>query len=194
MPDDGAGRYVLSVAVVHSIRAGARMSRAVLATSELLGKLKIDAIFAGGVARSAWLGEEVTGGSIEAIVLMNGPQKNQLAMMASNRGFRVEREEIEQCEELDLVPLHFDDPEGEVRVHVLLASNALYGRMVSEGVETALEGHSLKVPAAEDLALMLLVGEDADGVRRLLAVDRFDRAAFRQKLISIGLRGEVVDE
>ena len=42
--------------------------------------------------------------------------------------------EIEQAEELDLVPLNFVDAERRHGrpVHVLLASNALYGRMVAD--------------------------------------------------------------
>ena len=172
---------------MHAIRASARHSRAIQSTSELLGKLRVESVFVGSVARAAWLGDEIAGGSIDALALMNAPQKNQLAMMASHRGYRVEREEIEESELLDLVPLHFEDEEGEVRVHVLLASNALYGRMVSGGVAAG----DVRVPRAEDLALLLLMAEDHDAVRRLAALPEFDRAAFDQRLVSIGLAGQV---
>jgi hypothetical protein len=172
---------------MHSIHATGRHTRAILATAELLEKLRIEAMFVGNVARSAWLGTEADG-SIDVLALMNAPQKNQLAMMASHRGFRVEQEEIERSEELDLVPLNFLDPEGEIRVHVLLASNALYGRMVSAGESAQLEGRELMIPRAEDLALMLLVAEDEIAVRHLIETPGFDLAAFEQRLVSIGLR------
>ncbi len=122
---------------MHAIRASARFNRAIHSTAELLAKLRIDSIFVGSVARAAWLGDAIEHGSIDVLALMTHQQKNQLAMMASNRGYRVEREEIEQSEELDLVPLNFVDAEGDVRVHVLLASNALYGRMVASSQLTA---------------------------------------------------------
>jgi hypothetical protein len=169
------------------IRADARYNRAIHATAELLDKLRIDAMFVGGVARSAWLGGDVASGAIDVIALMNAPQRNQLAMMASNRGFRVDREEIEQSEELDLVPLNFTDDEGEVRVHVLLATNALYGRMVAAAQPAAIDERALKVPRAEDLAMLLLFAEDEVTVRRLATLPEFDRGGFQQSLVSIGL-------
>ena len=86
-------------------------------------------MFVGSVARAAWLGGLIDSGSIDVLGLMQPQQKNQVAMMANNRGFRVDRDEIEQTEELDLIPLTWIDEEGDVRVHVLVASNALYARM-----------------------------------------------------------------
>ena len=176
---------------MHGIRASARYSRAIHATAELLTKVRIDAMYVGGVARSAWIGSTVDSGAIDLIALMNAPQRGQLAMMASHRGFRVEREEIEQAEELDLVPLNFVDPEGDVRVHVLLATNALYGRMVAAAVETAIDERPMRVPRAEDLALLLLVADDEEAVAHLTALPEFDLTAFRERLTSIGLRAEV---
>lgn len=177
---------------MHAIRASARYSRAIHAIAELLAKLKIDAMFVGGVARSAWMDDEVDGGAVDVLALMAGPQKNQLAMMASHRGFRVEREEIQQAEELDLVPLNFVDADGDIRVHVLLASNALYGRMVAAGQTTTLDDRSVRVPRAEDLALMLLMAEDEEAVQHLASLPDFDLPAFRERLASIGLGGEAV--
>lgn len=177
---------------MHAIRASARYSRAIHAIAELLAKLKIDAMFVGGVARSAWMDDEVSSGAVDVLALMAAPQKNQLAMMASHRGFRVEREEIEQAEELDLIPLNFVDAEGDIRVHVLLASNALYGRMVAAGQTTTLDERSVKVPRAEDLALMLLMAEDEKAVQHLASLPDFDLPAFRERLASIGLGGEAV--
>ena len=199
---------------MHAIRATARFTRAIHSTAELLAKLRIDAIFVGNVARSAWLGDAIEQGSIDVLALMTHQQKNQLAMMASNRGYRVERAEIEQSEELDLVPLNFVDEEGDVRVHVLLASNALYGRMVAAGELAALSSQlsgakptgaasssascelpvasSVKVPRAEDLALLLLLAEDHEAVARLSEQAGFDREAFERQLVVIGLGSQAV--
>jgi hypothetical protein len=175
---------------MHAIRAAARYSRAIHGIAELLGKLKIDSMFVGGAARSAWMDVEMNGGAIDLLALMGAPQRNQVAMMASHRGFRVEREEIEQAEELDLIPLNFVDPEGDIRVHVLLASNALYGRMVAAAVPSAIDDRVVKIPRAEDLALMLLMAEDQDAVQHLTSLPEFDLPAFRERLASIGLGGE----
>lgn len=172
---------------MHAIRAAARYNRALHATAELLGKLRIDSLFVGNVARAAWLGGEIDSGAIDVLALMNAPQRGQLAMMASNRGFRVDRDELEQSEELDLVPINFIDGEGEVRVHVLLASNALYGRMVTAGTQAVIDDREIRVPRAEDLALLLLFAEDETTVRSLAVLPEFDRDAFQQRLVSIGL-------
>jgi hypothetical protein len=181
---------------MHAIRASARHTRAIRATAELLAKLRMESVFVGSVARAAWLGDPIEGGSIDALALMNPPQKNQLAMMASNRGFRVEREEIEQSVELDLVPLNFIDEEGDVRVHVLLASNALYGRMVRDGVflsddenRRAMSPPSveIRVPRAEDFALLVMLSADEEAIRRMRVLPGFDNAAFDERLVSIGM-------
>jgi hypothetical protein len=171
---------------MHSIRATARCTRAIHAIAELLEKLRVEAMFVGDVARAAWLGGEA-GGPVDVLALMNAQQKNQLAMMASHRGFRVAREELEQTEELDLVPLTFIDAHGDVRVHVLLASNALYGRMFAGRVDASLGERTIRVPRAEDLALMLSLGDDQVTLQRLMALPEFDRGGFRERLISIGV-------
>ena len=171
---------------MHAIRASARYSRAIHAIAELLAKLKIDAMFVGNAARSGWMDVEMDSGAIDVLALMNAPQRGQLAMMASNRGFRVDREELEQSEELDLVPLNFIDEEGEVRVHVLLASNALYGRMVTAAAQAVIDDREIRVPRAEDLALLLLFAEDETTVKSLAVLPEFDRAAFKERLVSIG--------
>jgi hypothetical protein len=176
-------------ALMQPIRATARYTRAIHAIAGILERQKIETMFVGGVARSAWMGSEVGSGAVDVLAMMTAAQKNQVAMMAGNRGFRVEREEIEQSEELDLVPLNYVDPEGDVRVHVLLASNALYGRMMSVAQAATFEERTIRVPRAEDLALMLLMAEDEEAVRHLTALPEFDLAAFRQRLASIGLGG-----
>jgi hypothetical protein len=145
-------------------------------------------MFVGSVARAAWLGGLVDSGSIDILGLMQPQQKNQVAMMASNRGFRVDAEEIDQAEELDLIPLAFVDTEGDVRVHVLVASNALYARMFAAARTIQFHEREIRVPSAEDVALLLSMSDDRDDVRALAASEAFDRRAFNEKLVSIGLR------
>ena len=113
-------------------------------------------------------------------------------MMANNRGFRVDRDEIDQTEELDLIPLTWVDEEGDVRVHVLVASNALYARMFASARTIELYSREIRVPAAEDVALLLSMSEEHDDVRVLAATEQFDRRAFNDKLVSIGLRERVL--
>src|SRR5947207_8363796 len=108
--------------------------------------------------------------------------------MASNRGFRVDRDEIEQSEELDLIPLQFED----VRVHVLVATNALYGSMFASARQASVDGVAIKVPAAEDVALLLALAEDEVGVRALASAAGFDRRAYEQKMTAIGLGSYVL--
>ena len=157
-----------------------RYARAMEAVSDLLTRLRIEWIFVGGVARAAWLGGAVDGGSIDVVALMQPQQKNQVAMMASNRGFVVDRDEVERSEELDLIPLHFAD----VRIHVLVASNALYSKMIG----AAKVVQELRVASREDLALLLTLGEDAAGVRELMTAADFDRSRYNETLMAIGLR------
>jgi hypothetical protein len=156
---------------------------AIEAVHDLLTRLRLDFLFLGNVARSAWLGGDVASGSIDVLATMGPQQKNQVAMMASNRGFRVEREEIDASEELDIIPLHF----GDFRVHVLVASNALYGRMVAAGVTIPFDGHALRIPAREDFALLLAMMGDEVALHALTSVDGFDREGYNEKLTSIGL-------
>ena len=183
---------------MQTVRASERYRRAIAATSDLLRRLRLEAMYVGSVARSAWLGGRVERGSLDLIALMNEQQRNQLAMMASNRGFRIEQAEIDQSEELDLVPLNFVDPEGDVRVFVLLASNALYGRMAAARVPAMLDDIEISVPRAEDFALLLAVAEeDAEAMRdreMLIRVPGFDRHSYNERLISIGLPRLVVAE
>jgi hypothetical protein len=125
----------------------------------------------------------------------------------------VERDEVEASEELDIVPMRFDD----IRIHVLVASNALYGRMVASGVEARLPmtpevpspargpaigelvaealptnaagraGRTLRIPTAEDFALLLAMMGDEVALHALTSTPEFDRAGYNEKLHSIGL-------
>ena len=164
---------------------------AVRALAGLLGKQRAEFVFVGTVARAAHLGSQpIAAGSVDALALIGQQQKNQLAMMAANSGFAVDRDELEATEELDLVPMKFDG----VRLHVLVASNALYGRMVNDGTTAAFGDLTIRVPRAEDLALLLQMSSDADALMELAASPGFDRAGFNRKLISIGLRELVISE
>lgn len=177
---------------VQTVHAIPRYDRAIAAVTDLLTRLRLDFAFVGNVARSVWLGSAVDNGSLDVVVVMSPEQKNSVAMMANNRGFRVDREEIEHTAELDLIPLNFADPEGEVRVHILVASNALYGRMVREGKTTG----AIRVAAIEDLALLFALGDDPDSHRTaamLVRLPQFDREAYNSRLISIGLPRLVVN-
>ena len=171
---------------VQTVHASPGYGRAIAAVADLLARLRLEFVFVGSVARSAWLGSRVEQGSLEAVALMTPEQKSQVAMMAGNRGFRVDRDEVEHTAELDLIPLHFVDPEGEVRVHVLVASNALYGRMVAAGVPA----DNYKVAAIEDLALLFALGDDDESQRAaamLVRLPEFNRFAYNERLVSIGL-------
>jgi hypothetical protein len=173
-----------------AVLATERYRRAIHAAGDLLTRQRIDCAFLGGVARVAWLGGTFGSGSLEVLALMSPEQKSQVCMMASNRGFRVDRDEVQATEELDLIPMSFLDSEGDVRVHVLLASNALYGRMIASAVATAVGEETIKVPAPEDLALLLGLSDDPESLRdrdALLAEAGFDRRAYFDKLHSIGL-------
>ena len=179
---------------MYPIRATEPLSRAIHATSELLGKLRIEFIFLSGVARAAWLGEVADCGDLDLLALMQPQQKNQVAMMAGNRGFTVDRAEVEQSEELDLVPFSFGEGADRVRIHVLLASNALYGRMVAAARETVFEERAVRVPIAEDFALLLSVAGDDEAVRALAADPAFDRRLYNEKLVAIGLKALAIEE
>ena len=172
--------FVLSLLSLTSLSATPPYAGAIRAVADLLTRLRIDHLFAGTVARAAWLGGDVAGGSIDVIALLKPEQKNQVATMASNRGFRVDRDEVDQSEELDLIPLHFAD----VRIHILVASNALYAKMIG----AAQIVKELRVASREDLALLLTLGEDAAGARQLISAPDFDRGRYNETLVAIGLR------
>lgn len=179
---------------VHPIVATEPYQRAIHAVADLLGRLKLDFAFVGSIARSAWLGGIVDAHSVDVVAMLTPEQKNQVAMMASNRGFRVDRDEIEATEELDMVPMRLAGPQGEIKVHVLVASNALYGRMVKEGVEVAVGERMVKVPRLEDFALLLQLSNDVPALTQAIASEGFDRIAYNRKLSSIGLRELVIPE
>lgn len=170
------------------VAATDQYARAIEATGRLLTTLRLDFMFVGSVARAAWLGGIVGAGSIDVVAILQPQQKSQVAMMAANQGFDADREEIEATEELDLVPLRFDG----VRVHILVASNALYARMVSEAWAEHIADHEWRVPSLEDLALLVAMADEQETLRRITELPAFDRRLFNEKVTSIGLRGLAV--
>ncbi len=176
------------------IAATPRYDRALRAVADLLTHLRVAFAFVGSVARAAYLGGRVEQQSIDVIAVMAPEQKNQLAMMASNRGFAVDREELEATDELDLVPIKFVDPEGDVRIHVLLATNALYGRMVADSVQAKVGEIDVKVPRIEDFAMLLQLSGDASALTQVVGSAGFDRSAYNKKVSAIGLRKMVIPE
>jgi hypothetical protein len=175
---------------VNPIRADQAHTSAITAVADLLSKLRLDSAFVGSVARAAWLGTEAGSGSVDVLALLTPEQKNQVAMMAHNRGFDVDRREIEETEEMDVIPMRFDG----VRVHVLVASNALYGRMVAAAVPASAGEREIRVATAEDLAVLSIVAEDSATIDALAAMPGFNRSSLNRKLVSIGLRDLVIGE
>ncbi len=169
------------------VAATERYASAIDATGELLTKLQLEFMFVGSVARVAWIGGTIDSGSVDVVAVMQPQQMGQIATMAANNGFVVERDRVDASEELDLVPMTFDS----VRVHVLVASNALYARMVRDAWFERIGEHDWRVPSREDLALLLAIGED-DALRDVMALPEFDRQRYNDKVTSIGLRGLVV--
>jgi len=162
---------------------------AVHATEELLTKLRITHAFVGEVALAAWLDRPAAAGSVDVLALLTPDRSRQVPMMASNRGFLVEEKELEETRELDLIPMRFVHEDGNPRVHVLMASNALYSRMLARTTEVELGDDLIPVVHAEDLGLMLAMQEARDTLEALVAAAgaRFDLDRFNQNLVSIGL-------
>ena len=175
---------------MHPIRADETHVAAIDAVAELLSRLRLDFAFVGGAARSAWLGSIFDRGPVDVLALMKPEQKDQIAMMANNRGFTVRREEIESTEEMDVIPMRFND----TRVHVLVASNALYGRMIAAATPVSFGEREVRVANAEDMAVLAIVGDDDETADALTSLPAFDHEGLRKKLMSIGLGGVVIGE
>ena len=65
-----------------------------------------------------------------------------------------------------------------------MASNALYAKMIN----AAQVVNELRVASREDLALLLILNEDAAGAHELMSAPDFDRARYTETLAAIGLR------
>lgn len=178
-----------------TLRAAPGISDAIAAIHDLLTRLKIDHMFVGAVGEAAWTGSSVDAGSVDVLVMVTPERKGQIPMMASNRGFIVDRDAVEAADELDVVPLAWGDEVSRVRIHVLIASNALYGRMFGAATPATLDELNLLVPSSEDVVLMMMVGDRDERDRRGVidaAGERFDRERLNVKLRSIGLERNVI--
>ena len=167
---------------------------AVQATEELLTKLQIVHAFVGEVALAAWLGRSASTGPVDVLALLTPDRSRQVPMMASNRGFLVDEIELEETRELDLIPMRFTHPQGSPRVHVLMASNALYSRMLKRSCEAELGEDMIPVVHPEDLGLMLAMQDARETLDALIgaAGDSFDRSRFNETLVTIGLAERVL--
>lgn len=176
------------------LRGSAERLEAVRAVATLMTKLRFDYAFVGGVAAGWWLDEPLGDeGAIDVLAAVPPDRAGPLTMMARNHGFRIDEAEVQAAEELDLVPMSWGAPRSW-RVHMLFASNALYGRMVRDAAAASLGEGEIRVVAAEDLALLLLLSGEGERVARLRERrgPAFDTARLNAKLVSIGLGGRVL--
>lgn len=168
------------------------------ALAALFGELRMDYAFVGEIALHVWLGRQIDpAGPIDVLALVQTDRSRQISKMAPDQGFRIDAAEAERAEELDLLPMTWLGAETPVRVHVLFASNALYGRMVRDGAPVSTPGAPAKVVAAEDLGLLLLVSDVPHAPEmvtrlRLALGEEFDLEGLNRKLVSIGLQGKVL--
>jgi hypothetical protein len=163
------------------------------AIDEILNRQQVVHAFVGEIAIGAWTGRPVGSGAVDVLALVSPDRCQQIPMMASHRGFVVDPAEIEAARELDLIPMRWGDGEGAPRVHVLMATNALYATMLNRAVEASLAGAPVPVVHVEDLALMLVLSDRDDvtvGDLASHAGEEFDRARFEGTLRSIGLAGK----
>ncbi|MGK2857586.1 MAG: hypothetical protein ACSLFQ_10315 [Thermoanaerobaculia bacterium] len=168
---------------------------AVRAIGDVLARQQVTHAFVGEVAISAWTGVRVESGAVDVLALVAPDRCQQVPMMASHRGFVVDAAEIEAARELDLIPMRFGEGPDAPRVHVLLASNTLYSKMLGRAVSARAGDSLIPVVHAEDLAIMLSLSDRADvGANDLVASagELFDVDRFNTTLRSIGLGGKVI--
>lgn len=168
---------------------------AVRAIGDILARQQVTHAFVGEVAIGAWTGARIDRGAVDVLALVAPDSRQQIPMMASHRGFTVDAAEVEAARELDLIPMRHGDGPDATRVHVLLASNALYSKMLGRAVSASAGDAEIPVVHAEDLAIMLSLSDRADvGAIDLAAFagEAFDVDRFNTTLRSIGLGGKVI--
>lgn len=168
---------------------------AVRAIADILARQQVAHAFVGEVAIGAWTGARVDRGAVDVLALVSPDRCQQVPMMASHRGFAVDAAEVEAARELDLIPLRFGESPEAPRVHVLMATNALYSKMIGRAVLADAGGAQIPVVHAEDLAIMLSLSDRGDGGVGELAAragGAFDVDRFNMTLRSIGLGGKVI--
>lgn len=164
-----------------------------LGTAALLRQVEAPYAFVGDVALNAWLDRPHNGHTVDVVTLL-GDRPTSLLAAAGEAGLTFDEREIARCEELDLIPLRFDGRSDSVRIHLLLATNALYGRMIQSAVEGEVEGTWVRVVSAEDLALLLSISGTEESARSLEELTtapgvNFDHERFRRMLTMIGIAG-----
>lgn len=165
------------------------------AIGDILTRQQVTHAFVGEVAIGAWTGRRVDRGAVDVLALVSPDRCQQVPMMASHRGFAVDAEEVDAARELDLIPMRYGDGPGAPRVHVLMATNALYSKMLARAIPADAGGSPIPVVHAEDLAIMLSLSDRDDvGVDELAARagEAFDVDRFNTTLRSIGLGGKVI--
>ena len=180
-----------------TVEASPAYREALEAVAELLDKLRIEYVFVGEVAVAGWFATLVDDGAVDVLAAVSPEGSGQIPMMAGHRGFIVSREDIEATQELDLIPLRFPAGENEIRIHVLIASNALYGNLIRDGVVARMGERNLRIVSAEDLALLLTVGGSGDDLRLrnelILRVGAsFDSERMNRRMTAIGLGGKMI--
>jgi hypothetical protein len=170
---------------------------AIAAIDELLERQKLAHAFVADVAHCVWTGKEVERGAVDVLAIVGFDQKGNIPMMAMHHGFVVDRQAIEAADELDVIPLGRVTDGIRVRIHVLVASNALYGTMVRDAVDAKVGDRRIRVVNAENLALMLIVSGTNNAsllLDELIAAagDRIDRRRLNEKLTAIGLPHKVI--
>ena len=153
------------------------MLSAVMATEGLLGRLQIDHAFVGEVALAAWLGRPAASSAVDVLALLAPDRCRQVPMMASNNGFLVDEDEVMSALELDLIPMRFEHTEGSPRVHILMATNALYSKMLRRTHQVEVGDDAIPIVHPEDLGLLLAMQEARDTLDALIESvgDLFDR-------------------
>jgi len=168
---------------------------AALAIDGILTRQQVAHAFVGEIAIGAWTGTRVDHGAVDVLALVSPDRCQQVPMMASHRGFSVDAAEVEAARELDLIPMRYGDGPDAPRVHVLMATNALYSKMIGRALPAVAGDAQISVVHAEDLAIMLSLSDRAGaGVDDLAACagEAFDVDRFNATLRSIGLGGKVL--
>ena len=166
------------------IEATEEYAEVIQAVATLFERLRLQTAFVGNVALAGWLGGRMERGPVDVLAMITPERMRQVPMMASNNGFQVDSTEVEAALELDLVPMRY----GGIRVHVLMATNALYGQMLAHSVEASVGETTVRIVNAEDLALLLLMAEDDQSVQTMVRdISELDVDALNRKLVSIGL-------
>jgi hypothetical protein len=179
-----------------TLRVEAEESRAaaVAAVWDFLSSLGLGSAFVGRIAMAGWTGGRVSEGTVDVLTLLTPERSAQIPQNAAAFGFGFDREALEATAELDLIPLDFAHGASSVRVHLLMATNALYGRMIRDARDAIVGRTSAKIVAAEDLAFLLTMADDDAARDRVIeaAGGEFDTGRFNARLVAIGLPAKVI--